>query len=80
MSYSLNTRAFRPSGPDAKCIFRLFNSLMTRFGSNVISLLGMNWLVPLEGISVSWGDFSCGNIEWSRMQVREGVPQMQVQS
>ena len=70
VGYFLNTLAFRPSGPDALCIFRLFNSLMTRFGSNVISLLGVNGLVPLEGISVSWGDFSCGNIEWSTMQVQ----------
>ena len=26
------------------------------------------------------GDFSCGNIEWSSMQVPEGVPQRDVQS
>ena len=26
------------------------------------------------------GDFNCGNIEWSTMQVPEGVPQRQVQS
>ena len=26
------------------------------------------------------GDFNCGNIEWSGMQVPEGVPQRQVQS
>ena len=27
-----------------------------------------------------WGDFNCGNIEWSSMQVPEGVPQRHVQS
>ena len=26
------------------------------------------------------GDFNCGNIDWSTMQVPEGVPQRQVQS
>ena len=26
------------------------------------------------------GDFNCGNIKWSSMQVPEGVPQRQVQS
>ena len=25
------------------------------------------------------GDFNCGNVEWSTMQVPEGVPQRQVQ-
>ena len=50
---SLNTLALRPSGPDALCIFRFFNSLRTPFGSTVISPMGVNALVPLEGISVS---------------------------
>ena len=51
--HSLNTLALRPYGPDALCIFRLFNSLRTPFGSIEISSMGMNGRVPLEGISLS---------------------------
>ena len=51
--YSFNTLTLRPSGPDALCMFRLFNSFKTPFGSTVISTMGVNGLVPFEGISVT---------------------------
>ena len=51
--HSFNTLALRPSGPGALCIFKPFNSLTTPLGSTVISLMGVNGLVPLHGISES---------------------------
>ena len=36
----LNTLALRSSGPDASCIFRLFNSLRNPFGTTGISPMG----------------------------------------
>ena len=37
-------------------------------------------LIESSGCILVGGDFNCGNIEWSTMQVPEGVPQRQVQS
>ena len=48
--------------------YKAFNSSLTRIMSNN----NANVLVR--------GDFNCGNIDWSTMQVPEGVPQRQVQS
>ena len=50
--HSFNTLALRPSGPDALCIFRLFNSFKNPLGSTVISPKGVNGLVPFDGILV----------------------------
>ena len=41
------------SGPDAVCIFKLFNSLRTPFGSTVISLMGVKGFSTFRGILVS---------------------------
>ena len=49
--HSFNTLALRPSGPNALCMFTLINSFKTPFGSTVISPMGVNGLVPFEGIS-----------------------------
>ena len=58
----------RPPNRMEKEYLEAFNISLTRIMSN------KNTRVLVEG------DFNCGNIEWSTMQVPEGVPQRQVQS
>ena len=59
---------YRPPNRTEKEYLEAFNISLTRIMSNKNAHV-------LVG-----GDFNCGNIEWSTMQVPEGVPQRQVQS
>ena len=59
---------YRPPNRTEKDYLEAFNISLTRIMSNKNAHV-------LVG-----GDFNCGNIEWSTMQVPEGVPQRQVQS
>ena len=59
---------YRPPNLTEKEYLEAFNISLTRIMSNKNAHV-------LVG-----GDFNCGNIEWSTMQVPEGVPQRQVQS
>ena len=59
---------YRPPNHTEKEYLEAFNISLTRIMSNKNAHV-------LVG-----GDFNCGNIEWSTMQVPEGVPQRQVQS
>ena len=59
---------YRPPNRTEKEYLEAFNISLTRIMSNK----NVHVLVA--------GDFNCGNIEWSTMQVPEGVQQRQVQS
>ena len=53
MLHSLSNLAFRPSGPEALWTFSPSNSLVTPFGSTVMSPMEENGLDPFEGGSES---------------------------